>query len=310
MKKGINYIILLFVICLVFSCEEKYQPDTSKYPTEYVVEGFIEYTAENTPTYVMISRTIPFLGLITAETLESTFVRDAQVVVTTDGENPVQLTEVCLDEIDPSVAEQLRDILVVNSVFEQLCFYIDLSNQIVRKPGSTYDLTINAGDDQLTATTTIPDTVPAISVFHKVPAGNVLEGFFDVELEFTDPMDQVDYYRVLSGVNERPLFSNGGSVFDDVFFDGETLSFPIPRPVYPDEVAEIDSVGLYRAGDTVNLKWMTLDYDHYEFWSSLEFDSNNGGPFANYTRANSNINGGLGIWGGYSAYYYQYIIPE
>lgn len=310
MKNILNGILLPLASIMMISCETEYTPDTSKYPVEYVVEGFVEYTANNTPTYVVLSRTLPFFDRIDGDAISNAFVRGAAVSVSTDGGVPVTLTEICLEEIDPTVADQLRDILVVNGAFTNLCFYIDLANQIIEKPGSTYDLLIETGEDRITATTTIPDSVPAINVYHKVPAGNVAAGLFDVELEFVDPANQEDYYRVLSGVNDRPLYGNNGSVFDDVFIDADTVAFPVPRPTYPDEDPEITQVGLYSAGDTVNLKWMTLDAAHYEFWSSLEFDSNNGGPFANYTRANSNVNGALGIWGGYSAYYYQYIIPE
>ncbi len=304
--------ILLFAICFLFvlSCETPYEPDTSKYPIEYVVEGFVELANQDVPTFVFISRTIPFYDRIDPERIAESFVRNAEVNVTVDDGNTVALTEVCLDEIDPALAEIIRESLLTTGVFSDFCIYIDLADQIEKRPGSKYDLEITAGSDVLTATTTIPDTVPVNRLFHERPAGNTGNNLYDFGLEFTDPINQVDYYRVLTGVNSLPLYSNNNSVFDDVFFDGQTFSFPIPRPVYPGEDFSVDSIGLYTLGDTVQLKWMTMDYDHYEFWSSLEFDSNNGGPFASYTRANSNINGGLGIWGGYSAFYYNYIIEE
>ncbi len=300
-------LLILFVLC---GCETVYEPDTSSYPVEYVVEGFVELANQDVPTFVFLSRTLPFYDRIDENTINDAFVRDAHVSVTTDGGNVVELTEICLDELDEVTAELIRDALVINGVFSNFCIYVDLNNSIVKRPGSRYDLDIIAGLDHLTASTTIPDTVPVNRLFHEKPAGNIADSLYDFGIEITDPLNDVNYYRVLLGVNSLPLYSNNGSVFDDVFIDGETFSFPLPRPVYPGEDVELDSVGLFRAGDTVNLKWMTLDYAHYEFWSSLEFDSNNGGPFASYTRANSNVDGALGIWGGYGAYYYQYIIPR
>jgi hypothetical protein len=44
-----------------------------------------------------------------------------------------------------------------------------------------------------------------------------------------------------------------------------------------------------------------VDYPHYQFWFTLEADrASNGNPFGFPTTIRSNINGGLGIWGGYA----------
>ena len=296
------------MVCIILSCETNFEPDTSKYPVEYVVEGFVELSESAIPTYVFLSKTLPFYGRIDQQTLRDAFVRDAVVTVTKDNNEVVTLTEICLDEIDPLIAEQIREGLVINGVFTDFCIYLDLLGELVKTPGSTYDLNIIVDDDQLTARTTIPDSVPANRLFHDRPPGNVDSSFYEFGIEISDPANQSDFYRALVGVNSLPFYSNNASVFDDVFIDGKTFSFPLARPIYPGDEVDIDSVGLFPAGDTVHLKWMTLDKDHYEFWSSVEFDSNNGGPFASYTRANTNVDGGLGIWGGYAAYYYDYII--
>ena len=313
MKHLIKYTVVTFMIAtglLLLSCETEYEPDTSQYPVEYVVEGFIELANQDVPTVIYVSRTLPFFDRIDSDALKESFVRDAEVTVTMEGGESVTLTEICVDELDPAIAEAFRDLLLVTGVFRDLCVYVDLNNEIEKRPNTRYNLEIIAGDDVLTAATTIPDTVPANRLFHEAAPGNVDDQFRDFGIEFTDPVGQVDFYRTLTGVNSLPLYSNNASVFDDVFFDGQTFSFPIPRPVYPGDEVSIDSVGLYTVGDTVQLKWMTLDAEHYDFWSSLEFDSNSGGPFASYTRANSNVDGALGIWGGYSAYYYTYVIAD
>lgn len=302
--------VLISTIIFTGGCETPYEPDTSAYPVEYVVEGFIELGNDAVPTYVFLSRTLPFFDRIDEQALAEAYVRDATITVRKEGGNDVLLTEVCLDELDPAIAEIIRDALLVNNVFVNFCIYIDLFDEIVKEPNARYDLRIEIDEEVLTASTTVPDTVSVNRLYHERPAGNIADSLYDFGIEISDPGDQVNYYRYLTGVNSRPLYSNNGSVFDDVFFNGKTLSFPLPRPIYPDEEVELDSVGLFRAGDTVQLKWMTIDRDHYEFWSSLEFDSNNGGPFASYTRANSNVNGGLGFWGGYGAFYYEYIIPK
>ena len=56
--------------------------------------------------------------------------------------------------------------------------------------------------------------------------------------------------------------------------------------------------GLYRIGDTAQVKWINIDKDYYDFFNTLEFNRANQGPFSSYTRIKTNIKGGLGIWGG------------
>ncbi|MDP4819730.1 MAG: DUF4249 domain-containing protein, partial [Saprospiraceae bacterium] len=63
-------------------------------------------------------------------------------------------------------------------------------------------------------------------------------------------------------------------------------------------------------GDTVVVKWANIDQVQYDFWSSLESAVSNQGPFSTYTRVNSNVNGGLGVWGGLSARYYTIVVAD
>jgi hypothetical protein len=64
-------------------------------------------------------------------------------------------------------------------------------------------------------------------------------------------------------------------------------------------------------GDTVTVKWSNIDQAQYNFWNSLEYEENNElNPFANPIVVASNINGGLGIWGGYGSTYKTMIVPK
>ncbi|MEL6924369.1 MAG: DUF4249 family protein [Bacteroidota bacterium] len=51
-----------------------------------------------------------------------------------------------------------------------------------------------------------------------------------------------------------------------------------------------------------------IDAAHFDFWSTLEFNAVNQGPFSAYTRIASNVEGGLGIWGGYSVSFYTVVV--
>ena len=73
---------------------------------------------------------------------------------------------------------------------------------------------------------------------------------------------------------------------------------------------DFDTFGYFWRGDTVVVRAASLDYAHFRFWQTLEYNTGSQGPFGTYTRIESNINGGLGIWGGISYNDYTIIIPE
>ena len=67
----------------------------------------------------------------------------------------------------------------------------------------------------------------------------------------------------------------------------------------------------FNIGDTVSIKFCTIDKDHYEFWNTFQDEVlNTVNPFASSLSViKSNIQGdGLGIWGGYGVSYYTLII--
>ena len=124
-----------------------------------------------------------------------------------------------------------------------------------------------------------------------------------------DPPGTTNYYRYFTGENDGPLIIPFHSVTDDVFFDGQEFDFPLTK-AEDGEDFDFTTFGLFTRGDSITIKWMNLDREHFQFWSTLEFSRENQGPFSSYTRVKSNINGGLGIWGGISASYYGLWVPE
>ena len=65
---------------------------------------------------------------------------------------------------------------------------------------------------------------------------------------------------------------------------------------------------LFEKGDTAFLYWANIDKSTYDFLFSAE---NDGGatPFSSPSKIISNINGGLGMWGGYNESTYKVYIP-
>jgi hypothetical protein len=97
-------------------------------------------------------------------------------------------------------------------------------------------------------------------------------------------------------------------VTEDVFFNGKTFEFQLLKAENINEDLDPETFGLYTIGDSIGIKWCNIDKDHFEFWNTLEFSNANQGPFAGYTRIDSNIEGGLGIWGGYSVSFYRLLV--
>ena len=125
-----------------------------------------------------------------------------------------------------------------------------------------------------------------------------------------DPPGKIDYYRYITGVYPGPLTPGFATVTDDFFFNGEEIEFPLQATERPDEDFDPDTFGLFNKGDSITVWWTTIDREHFDFWNTLEFNNNNQGPFASYTRVSSNIDGGIGIWGGYSVFYLRTRVPN
>ncbi|MEM8908626.1 MAG: DUF4249 domain-containing protein [Bacteroidota bacterium] len=295
----------MIVVC-TWACEEEITPIGSDDPPEIVVEGFIEGGELPTPPVVIITKSIPFSRIVGDGRLSSLFVHDAEVQVS-NGSQTVQLSEFCWDDLEE---DQKRSILEnfnlgFDSLAVNVCVYTDPNINFLGEIGQTYDLEILAEGKRLTAQTTIPPHVPIDSLFFKPNTAP----FWEL-LGFIEDVDSLaSFYRYFTSINQAPFISPVTSVSDDLFFNGQSFEFPLNKAERGGSVP-IQEYGLYYAGDTVGVKWTTIDEVHFNFWSTLEFNSFNQGPFGSYTRVESNIDGGLGIWGGYANSYYFIIVPQ
>ena len=98
-----------------------------------------------------------------------------------------------------------------------------------------------------------------------------------------------------------------GSVFDDKFINGKSFNFSATRGHFTNSEKEDDlndESFLFKRGDTIVVKFCTLDRGHFEFWRTEETQvSDQGDPFGSPAPITSNIIGGLGVWGGYAVSY-------
>lgn len=304
-------LVALLLMLLLSACEEDVTIDLPAGEELLVVEGHIE---QNAPPIVLLTRTIPVFSEVSAKSLSDSFVRGATVSVTTDGKT-YTLKEVALGALNEDVKEivalqfGIRPELIASAGgFE---FYIYTSDELRGEVGHRYDLRITYQDRELRATTTIPQLNPLDSLWiapHPNPAQDSLR---ILNYRYTDPDTLGNSIRYFTKRNNEPFYPGlFGSVFNDELINGGSISFPLDRGE-PKGQAEIDEdlYSYFGKGDTVTVRWAAIDLPHYRFWSSLENEQNsNGSPIGAPNITQSNIKGGLGIWGGYGVTYHQLII--
>lgn len=307
-------------------CEQEYVPEDVFDKPDLVVEGYVQKSDSFDPIYVILTNSKPYLSTFSAEELNSLFVHGASVKVI-NNRDTIALTEICLNDlaaIDTNLRAQVLTGLGITggSASLNVCVYADLGGFITGRSsipiaeGQRYDLLIKAGDKTLTATTTIPRYVPIDRVWAQphpdAPANDSLMGVYG---RFTDPANEENYYRIFTQRNQAPMYpaaslGTGGSVTDDKIFNGQSSSFLVLRGQPTNAEFDATTFGYFWKGDTVVVRGSCIDAVHYKYWKTMEQNISAQGPFSSYTRVKSNINGGLGIWGGMSYQDYTIILPR
>ncbi|TVR78751.1 MAG: DUF4249 domain-containing protein [Chitinophagaceae bacterium] len=267
-----------------------------------VVEGYIENGRQ---PFVLLTRNAPYYGDLDLNDLDSYLVRNAVVKVKSEGVEEI-LPEICLSTLPPALREELLIELGVSpknfdvNNFE-ICVYISLNPQIIGETGKTYELYVLAGDEELTASTHIPDLLTLDSLWYVKNTEGDNDSLYTVFMEYTDPDTIGNYIRYSSKRNSEPFY--GVWAIDDRLINGQTVVLPLRRGQGRFDEFDIETFGYYFKGDTAIIRWASIDKAHFDFWNTMEFEMVPSGPFGTPTEIMSNINGGLGIWGGYAAYY-------
>lgn len=300
------YLYTLSLILLLSACEEEFTPPEINAEQQIVVEGYIEGGERPTPPYVILTRSFSFFSELTTDQLNDAFVRDAEVVVS-NSEISVTLTEVCLEDIPEPFLEQVGDFLGTDpdSIGFNICVYIDLSGQMEGEVGETYELTVKAADKTLRSTTTIPPLVSLDSLWFVPPPGEPSDTLAELRVVLDDPAGVPNYYRYFTATDDGPYLRPFTTITDDLLFDGQRFELPLNKAEEPGEDFDPVTFGLFKLGTDASIKWMNIDQEHFDFWNTLEFSRANQGPFSSYTRVDHNIEGGIGIWGGIAASYYD-----
>ncbi|MBK9735800.1 MAG: DUF4249 domain-containing protein [Saprospiraceae bacterium] len=259
---------------------------------------------------MILTKSIPFISTIEKDKFTELFVKNA-IVTVNDGEKDVNLNELCLKDVPEEFKKQVYEILGLNvdSSAVDICVYADLLGQIKKEYGRTYTLEVNVDGKKLTASTTVPEYVPLFGFRWDDPPGNPSDSLARLFVRINDPANTDNYYRYFTSEGKSALIPPFNSVIDDAIFDGKEFEFPMQKAERRGGDFDPETFGLFTRGDSVTVKWVTLDKAHYTFWQTRDFSANSGGPFSSYTRIATNIEGGLGIWGGYAVDSYKLFAP-
>lgn len=180
-------------------------------------------------------------------------------------------------------------------------------SNVIGQVGVTYYLTVVADGKTVTSTTTIPNPVPLDSTWFKIEPDQDTLGFAWAHL--TDPVGAGNGYRWFSKrITKDPAFmAPYGSAFDDRFIEGKSFDFAYNRPSTPGSTAPEDNNGergYYVVGDTIVVQFCSIGQKEVNFFRTYETAvGNNGNPFASPGVIESNVDGGLGVFCGYSPSY-------
>lgn len=272
------WITCLCLVMLVMACEKDITVDLPPPEEQIVVEGYI---TPNEHPIVFISRTAPFFAPVDSASLLQYTVRDAIVTVS-----------------DGSVTDTL--IAPFGSAG-----YLYTTDNMQGEVGKAYTLNIRLPDGRsLSSVTTIPQPIALDSVWFRLIPENDSLGWAWARL--TDPAQPGNCYRWFAKRlgKDNDFIAPFGSVTEDRFYNGLTFDFAANRGEVPNSTADDDNneeEGLFKIGDTIVVRFCSTTEDSYRFWRSAETQaSSNGNPFGAPAALKSNVNGGIGIWEGYS----------
>lgn len=300
MRTLISSILLALVL---MSCERVIELEIPNAEDNVVVHGHIE---PDSFAYVSLSRNSPYFAQVDIGTVAALLVNGALVTVEADG---------IIDTLRPDFN------------FQHWTLFNYRGTKIKGQVGKTYRLRVQTDEVDLEATTTIPDLLPIDSLWHRTRADLVREaGQFEpnerdsqlvsLYFRYSDPLVKGNYVRAFSKrQGEVQWSSDFSSIYSDDLVNGQTVDFVLRRGkeayIFADS-SSFSEFGYFEKGDTISVKWCSIDRPHYLFWLTLNAATGgSGNPFSTPTVVSTNIKAnrgrGLGIWGGYGSIVYQYI---
>lgn len=314
MNNIVRILVVFSLLLFVTSCEKEIDVDLPRPEEKLIVEGVIE--TDQFP-YVVLSKSTGYFDPTDAQSVANSYVSDA-VISISDGTVTNQMTKICSSTLSAAQQKELSDLLGIPVALLKsydICGFVDLS--MVGEVGKSYTISIDWKGNNYQGTTQLVEPVPLDSSWFEVFGDRDSLGFLYAEM--SEPAGEKNFYRwfaqrinsyrygSLKGQQKDDNFLlPSSSVFDDEFVNGTTFEFGYGRPVASDKFDDqAPERGFYKVGDTVIVKFCSIDNGVYTFVSTAEEQIlSTGSPFATPVNVPSNIsNGALGLWAGYSPYF-------
>jgi len=286
----------LFTVVIFCSCEKTINFEPHDAEPLLVVEATIE---SGQPPLVILSNSLDYFSKISPDILANSFVRNADVFVS-----------------DGTITHKLKEYAYPNVAGYTLYYYTidsaNLSNAIIGKFNTNYQLRIVTNGKEYTAATTIPPLAKQIdSLWWKPAPDNPDTNKVVLMSRVTDPPGLGNYIRYFTRVNDGMFLPGIASVFDDQIVDGTTYELQVEQGVNRNLDIDFEEYSFFNRGDTITVKFTNIDKATFDFWRTMEFSySSIGNPFSSPTKVMGNVKNALGYFGGYAVQYKSLIVPK
>jgi hypothetical protein len=300
MKRILISLAMLTISIYLLSCEKEVNFDLGTSAEKVVVEGTIE---TGLPPYVFLTKSIGFFSKVDFNTLSNSFIHGAKITVS-DGVKSFVLREYQVNDSGINFSFYTVD----SADLAALAFH--------GKVGKSYSLKIEYKDKLYEATTIIPAPKPLDTIWARKPKpGEMPDGYPNSMLLFArykDPDTLGNRVRYFTKRNNERFLAPYYSVSDDAIINGTRIDIQLSAGFNRMDTINTQVFGYFYRGDTVIVKWSSIDKGVFDFWRTLEFSyGSTGNPFAAPVKVTSNISGGaLGVWAGYGNTYDTLIIPH
>ena len=280
--------ILLFSSC---SLEQEVDLNLPEYEPQIMVECYLR---PGQPYVMTLTESVGYFGDI-----QISFIKDATVTITRPGET-IPLVPIGVP-VDAQIPGGLVDTSFLNSlkpiIGDSLFFYATAA-AVPEEYDIEYQLLIETKDGRkLRASTVIPKPVPIASMEYK---------FNDDSLAFVltrwqDDPDQVNFYRRILLERRQRIIDLPGGMKDTVYNSREEQNFIIDDDIENGQLITVGTNFEYELGDTLIAQVQHITGDYYRFIETSDAAViANLSPFGQPAIISSNIEGGMGIFTGFT----------
>jgi hypothetical protein len=269
----------------VFSCTPEPELEFGAYEPKLVIDGWIE---QDSYPKVILTSSMSYFDVLDSSTVRQLVITTAKVVVS-DGVSEEILTLKRDDNYFPS--------------------FVYIGTRLKGETGKTYTLTVTLRGETYSATTVIPPVAELDKIWYETIPGKDTIGY--IYGQFTDDPETENFYRVftLRENKDKRFIPVYLSAIGDQSFNGKSFTFSLLRG--PDSFSNVEDDLYFEKGDTIRIKFCTMDKAHFDFWRTLERELYLiGNPFAssgNDILSNIGNKNALGVWGGYGVKYYRIV---